>query len=273
MGYKFPPIGNFGFRVYRFLFKGKILCELFPNIFVNLNLNDPIQSLALLKGYRYEKPTPQILLKWLKENKVSTFFDIGANFGFFSYLVKSEYSSVNVYSFEPSLYNFKNLVATQELNKIEGFYPQNLGLSDENSILKFSFTLDDSGHSTFGDNPSYHNKSSLIQTIFVPVKRFDDWLYENEIDFPEIPSWVVKMDVEGYELKVLKGMAKSLEKKCFIALCLEISENTLNFCGASPIEVYDFLKKYNYVAYDENMKQTTPQKNEFRNVYFIYQGA
>ena len=64
-----------------------------------------------------------------------------------------------------------------------------------------------------------------------------------EIDFTGFSF--IKIDVEGYELKVLQGAEKLLRKFRPI-LCIEINEPALADYGASREAIYAFLAGLNY---------------------------
>jgi FkbM family methyltransferase len=271
MGFQFPPLGPLGFRIFRAISVGKKFeSRFFHNMIVPVDFSDVIQAAAYWRGNRYEKPTPQMIAHLIKQHQLTCFFDIGANFGFFSYYIKSKFPSIEVFSFEPGPANFSKMEQVKEMNQLGGFTPQNLGLGDTNGRLSFNLTLTDSGHSSFGKNPLYANSPSSVREIEVPVRRFDDWRDEVGVNLPLTSSWIAKMDVEGFELKALQGMTRTLEAKAFKALCIEINYHTLEFFHIKATDLYEFMRSFGYEAFDEDLRPTKPlEKNELRNVFFM----
>ncbi len=271
MGYQFPPLGPIAFKMFvRFNRGKKITSRFFHNLFVPIDFADIIQTAAYWRGSRYERPTPQIIGRLINENKLTTFFDIGANFGFFSYYIKSAYPSLQIYSFEPGPANYNKMVEVKRQNNLNGFDPQNIGLGDSNGILSFNLTSGDSGHSTFGDNPLYANNPSFITEIKVQVMEFDAWRQQQGIELPGMPQWIAKIDVEGFELKVLHGMKESIKAGAFKAVCIEINTHTLDFFKVRSSEIFDFFAAHGYKAFDEDFQGTQPLPSpDMRNVFFI----
>ena len=82
----------------------------------------------------------------------------------------------------------------------------------------------------------------VVETYSVPIKRFDEVIK----DF-ETPA-LCKIDVQGFELEVLKGMTKVIDKiDVFIIEChlIDTLVNTPIF-----IDVLNFLQKNDFVVYD-----------------------
>ena len=73
--------------------------EIWPRIRVRIDLSQPVVRGTWLSGRHYESPTPAILSRWLMS--ADHFFDIGANYGWYSYFALN-CSQAEVYSFEPN---------------------------------------------------------------------------------------------------------------------------------------------------------------------------
>lgn len=132
------------------------------------------------------------LLHFLKPSDL--FVDLGANIGSYSILGASECEAETI-SIEPIPKTFKRLVDNIKLNKVEDRVTcYNIGLGSETGILKFTKDLDTVNHVA---------KPSDKNTIEVPIKCFDD------IKTLKKPT-LVKIDLEGYETEVLKGMKNAL---------------------------------------------------------------
>jgi FkbM family methyltransferase len=150
----------------------------------------------LLNGGRYEEENLEVLLSFVTDNTV--FLDIGANVGFFTLQVgKRMTGNGSVYSFEPhpKLLNLLRWnVHLNGLSRTVTCFP--FGLSDQNSASKFSYPIGHLGGGAVGDLPNSGN----YDVINSEIRRLDDVLG------PKFSCDLVKIDVEGHELNVLKGM-------------------------------------------------------------------
>jgi len=94
-GYKFPRLGPTVNKLFFKLINDEVKCEIFPNIWSRLNLKDFTQQSTFWMGDRFEYPTPHILRRWASEVGADClFFDIGSNYGFYSYLIYSSFKNV-----------------------------------------------------------------------------------------------------------------------------------------------------------------------------------
>ena len=136
-------------------------------------------------------------------------FDIGANVGQYASLVKESMPAAKLYSFEPHPESFKKLskVADQL-----GFEARHLALSDERGEARlFDHKADDGGseHATlFRDviEVAYQDES---QSWEVNVTTLDEFVTEEGVDRIHL----LKIDVEGAEMKVLTGAERTLAER------------------------------------------------------------
>lgn len=96
------------------------------------------------------------------------------------------------------------------------------GLSDQDETLVFhkSSVL---GHSSFG---TPHHQETVVD---VPVRRGDSWLAELGVEALD----VVVLDVEGWELRALRGLEEVLAKSPGLRAMIEVSEWALRDAGTS----------------------------------------
>jgi hypothetical protein len=84
--------------------------------------------------------------------------------------------------------------------------------------------------------------SKIKETLSVEIKKLDDYLQVKEI--PHID--LLKMDVQGYELKVLKGAEKSLKAKAIKVIYTEINFLDAYRGQGDFTEITDYLKTCGY---------------------------
>lgn len=180
--------------------------------------------------------------KHVQETKVLSFmqslvkpgmviYDIGANIGIHSLILACEHPDCQVHAFEPETLNFWKLLRNIELNKLKNItaHPIAAGAKREIRYLSLQGYLSGLGQ---------HSLQKTVSSLTTPVEVWglDSYIRKQKIPRPDL----VKIDVEGFELQVLKGMTHQLKTKRpqFI---IEVHEALTD---RSKVE--SFLKKYNY---------------------------
>ncbi len=185
------------------------------------------------------------ITKYLKSLKIEYFIDVGAHKGeFLRYLSRLDHKKI--YVFEPQKEIFKILSKRFKGKKKIRFF--NIALAEKNSqktfyINKLSLT------STFSKNKKtlfsqiknfiLNSKNSYIDKYFVQTKKLDEILYNQKIK-----NTFLKIDVEGFELNVLKGAKKLITNK--IKYILVEKQFFQLYEDYSPKKVEIFLKKNNF---------------------------
>jgi FkbM family methyltransferase len=266
-GYSMPRLGLWAFHLYFRLAPSPAIKELFPGIRVKLDFADESCRAAWWNGFRYEAPLPDQLRR-LCSDGVDAFFDIGANIGFFSYLVLAYCKDIEVFAFEPNPINFALLLDAKGRNLLDRFHPLQIGLADAPGELELTVDPASSGHSTLAPgHPDFERDTSQLQRFKVPVCRFDAWLSDQHFrrDFRA----VAKIDIEGFEVKALAGMTAALHLGLFKALIVEVNAATLRECRNSPVELREALARFGYFPHDLSLQPTEIDSTETRNLIFI----
>jgi FkbM family methyltransferase len=256
LGYSFPKLGPLAYRAFFAMLPAEIDVELLPGIRVRLDTMDGTQRATYWQGPRFEHPTGSILQKWANEPN-SVFFDIGSNYGWFSFYLASELPHLPIHSFEPNPSTFNHLKETVDRNALRNIHPCNLGLGDRIMSSRLRIGTEDSGHSTFGAHPELAEKDS----VEISIQPFDAWRQEAGLKLPTSPSWVAKIDVEGFECRVVDGMSEALQARAFRGLVIEALPSTLAFCGATVEGLVDRMTAFGYVEFKPPL--TEEQANKF----------
>ena len=207
-----------------------------PN-FAILN-NDYVSMDILIDGY-YELKELKVLFGWLKNKiKFNNVVDVGAYLGNHSVYFSSYFKGV--VSFEPNPYSYDLLKINTKQKKNIKIY--NFGLSNKNSTEDFY------------NYEFNHGGSSVIKSKKTPYTKhrakfcsFDKLNFKKKID-------LIKIDVEGNELNVLKGMKGTIQKSSPIIL-FETQKKEI-FNGTSAVINYLKSIEYNKFYSIENYPNT-----------------
>lgn len=181
---------------------------------------------------------------------VKVIFDAGANIGTWTLLVKSFFNDAAIHAFEPlqdHIDKFKN--TTHKLTKIT-IHPFCLGSENTTSLFNIS---------SFSDSSSILNATPLEAQQFgyrkineetVSVKRIDTLIEQNILPVPDI----IKLDVQGFELEIIKGMGQYLNQVSY--LIVEVSFREYYYGQALFLEIANYLSAYNFTIHA--FGQSTP---------------
>lgn len=199
-------------------------------------LTDWIPWNVYLHGsYIVEEAYERYLLHLAGKSRV--IFDVGANIGYYT-IQFAQKSGGEVYAFEPMNYQYETLLRNIALNSLTNVHPVQKIVSDTRGYEQIYFSgMENTAAS------SVVNKTDQFEEI--QCIALDDFCRENEIKRIDL----IKIDVEGFELNVLKGLKNMLISHQVTHLFIEIVERHLNKAGTSAKEVCDFLKSHNYKAY------------------------
>tara|TARA_X000000950_G_scaffold289530_1_gene414877 strand:+ start:9352 stop:10068 length:717 start_codon:yes stop_codon:yes gene_type:complete len=185
-------------------------------------------------------------LDYLNREKIDIIAEIGSRDGLDSIFLGNYFNASNNYIFEadPSLKSLieKNL---QNSSLDSEHHIFNLALSDEQKIGKFKAVnkekYENHGIGSFFDinfdnrdsSDVDFQRESVQKEIDIEIQRYD----KLNLKTPDL----IAMDVQGAELKVLKGFGKDISNTYAIILETCISENYIG--GSKLLEIYNFLKK------------------------------
>ena len=180
-----------------------------------------------------------------KINQKIIFLDIGANDGsyaprFLNKFCKDHNLDLTLFALEPIKHNFKILERNLKKFKNITTYPFLLGASDQNQKTIIYHAYRSKFHSIpFND----FNKNAGGISEEITLIKMDDFLNDKLLDNH---SLIIKIDVEGYELNVLKGMTNILEKQIPKAIVFETSFNKEYVQNSYLPEIHEFLDRFNY---------------------------
>ena len=180
----------------------------------------------------YDLPTQLLVQDCLKSG--DTFIDIGANEGMIS-LGASRAVGVagKVISFEPNPAVREVLSRTIRLNGIGNIEVRAAGLSDEAGEMTLFVPDINSGEGTFTAVEGVAGS-----TVTCPVVVGDH-------DLDGVDPALIKIDVEGFEMRVLRGLKKTL-LRAKPAISIELIDRHLARDGQSAASVVAYLRTLGY---------------------------
>jgi FkbM family methyltransferase len=161
--------------------------------------------------------------------------DVGANIGSTLLTFARRARDGKVVGFEPDPLNFLSCTHNLSLNGFSHARMLNVGLGSEEA----SFHLETRSPGNRGGNRISPPENPT--GVKVQVKKLDNIFPELELDRVDL----IKIDVEGYELHVLKGGAQVIGKFRPL-LFIEVDDDNLLDQGHSAAQLFDFLIKLGY---------------------------
>jgi len=212
-----------GYRAYS-LYGGKIY----------LNVRESALMLERALG-RYEMDKMEAVQKLLRPGV--TFIDVGANKGDFSLLAAMVVGNDGrILVFEPEPMNCKWIGESIRLNGYKNISVFDFALSDTNGPASL-YLGEKSGLHTLLPGLPHHDKG----TITISARTLDDVLAD--VKSKEIA--MMKIDVEGAELRVLKGAERTLVENQNIILLIDIHPHL----GVEPEDVMVYLRSLGFSMY------------------------
>ncbi|MCF8307334.1 MAG: FkbM family methyltransferase [Ignavibacteriales bacterium] len=194
---------------------------------------------SVFKYGSYEEGTLAIIKALLSVSDPNgVFIDVGANIGLISLFVSKSFNNTfKIHAFEPLPSTFSILEKNIKLNNAANIIPMRNALGSANSKTQiFESTSVNRGASGFIRDSE---KAAGFET---EIFRLDDFVNENKIELINC----IKIDVEGWELEVLRGSGEIFSTPAAPACIIEYSPDRETF-GGDAIDIYRFFKvKNNY---------------------------
>ena len=196
-----------------------------------------------------------------------TCFDVGANYGIYSLLFsKCVGEGGSVHSFEPEGRNYDRLICNIHLNKASNIVPNRLAVYSSDQMVTLN-VFDDThfGWHTLGV-PEMENAGEPIRPMKaeqIQAVAIDTYCRENGIERIDL----LKIDVEGAELDVIKGSHGMLSESKIGCVLFEISTPMVSGMGHEPAKVFTSLLDYEMSIYrfsgDGKLKRLSEWSGEY----------
>ena len=166
------------------------------------------------------------VIKFLIKNNIkniSVLIDVGSHHGETIELFKKNFEIEKILAFEPSFKNFE--ILKRKTRQINGLKVYNIALGDEKGLVDFRqhYDSESSTLNEINENSKYFKKKNLYLDFFnlkkknfsstkVKIDRLDNVLKSENIKFIDI----LKIDTEGYDYYVIKGIGELIKRVKFI---------------------------------------------------------
>ncbi len=247
------PLRPFWFRG-----KGRLLNGICPRIGsrkntlfgynVEFDLLDHIQRNVYLGTY--EPHESKLVRSYLSPG--ITFVDVGANFGYYSLMAASAVGpSGHVFSFEPNPEICDHLRGTIRENKIANITVEQAGVSDEAGWSELFLPIQR------GNNTATMVPNAGGHPVRVPVVTLDEYLDRSHITRVDF----LKIDVDGFEPRIIRGAQAAIRAKRIKAVLCEFCGEWLRAVGTTPRAHYDQLRSLGLRSVTEPTEATLENGN------------
>lgn len=199
--------------------------------------------------------SPSYTYLGLKDEPIDAVIDIGANAGQFAKRIIKVFPDASIYCFEPLPEPFEKLDSWAAGKKVKTF---NMALGNKKDKMEMNLHTDHSLSSSLLETTETTSElypvTSNQQKIEIEVERLDD--IAETTDLYRFKNILVKMDVQGFENRVIEGARKFLPRSS--AVILEVSLDNLYDQQADFRELTGMLYDLGF-SYAGNLSQVFGQ--------------
>lgn len=243
---RLPPL----YRVYP---KNSVRKVIRNGVKYELDISDYMEWLVFY-GIRAEPRDS--LYQLLKEGDVV--FDVGANIGEVTFGMSKRVGNLGmIHSFEPEPFIFSRISRNLSLNSFNNICLNNVALGDKEQELFLKAQVENNRGGTRINMYSREGEKVKVTTL-------DFYVKQNALKKLDL----IKVDVEGFEMKVLQGAQEVLQKFKPL-LFIEVNDNNLKEQSDSAQSLIEFLFKMGYtkIEHSEN-KTVVTTSTDFSNCHF-----
>jgi FkbM family methyltransferase len=186
---------------------------------------------------------------WIREAGIRTVVDVGANAGQFAATVHRLLPGATIHSFEPL--EDCHAAMMERLGDAPGFHAYAVAVGDDDGEVEFQRNEFSQASSILTmrqlhrEALPFSGESTLVR---VPIRRLDSVLGDVHLE----PKVLVKIDVQGFDDRVLVGGEQTIRQAAYVLI--ETLMEPLYEGQASFERVYELLEGYGF-RYGGNLEQ------------------
>ncbi len=224
------------------------------NLKIYIDKEDQIVSHGIVTWRSWEKFESELFEKTIKRGDIV--LDIGAHIGYYTLIAAKKVGpSGKVFAFEPNERNFGLLKKNVETNNLTNVVLFKNAVSEKKGILKLFISSSNSG-----DHRIYSNNEARDE-IEVTTLSLDDVFKKinKSVD-------VIKMDIQGAELKALRGAALLLKSSSSLKIFTEFWPRGFFEAGDNPKDYLNLLDQYGFIFYNINSSEEKIEKTTISDI-------
>lgn len=197
-----------------------------------------LRMLELAEQGRWERDIVKLLTSRLRPGNVA--YDIGSNLGFYAVLLAKVVGETGeVVAFEPESQCYEHLRDNLKLNELTNVRAFRLALGEGSAEGKL-YVGEDLQLSNLAEPRARRMRQQIVQIV-----AGDEIREAKNLPLPQ----VVKIDVEGHEYAVLRGLRRTLSNPNCETVCCEVHSDFLPQ-EVKPEQILDLLKSCGFKQFD-----------------------
>lgn len=206
---------------------------------ITVNLKDKWVGRIIYATRCYETAETEFLKNNLNSNSV--YLDVGANIGYFVCVAATRIGKDgHIIALEPDPYNHKLLLKNIQNNHASNISVFNLAAGNQAAKMKLYKSKDN-----YGDHRLY---SSDPNTEFseIDVVQLDQLFRTMNLPAPTL----IKIDVQGYEYYVAKGLSQLFESENKLTVTTEFWPHGMRLAGTDPQDYLNLFKDRHFEPHE-----------------------
>jgi FkbM family methyltransferase len=237
---------------------GALITQLQPDLRIRLYGDSELCRLIYCRNF--EPTEREFVNHFLRPGDF--FVDVGANIGLFTLIAASRVGPTGkVIAFEPTSKTYERLLANIRLNRLGNVDCVRSALSDHAGELELVQSVDgfDAWNSFAGPTEGQNTARERVDVI--------EWDSYAEAQRLSGKVTMMKIDVEGWESKVLVGGREMLSRPDSPVLQVEFTDEAAQAAGSSCRALYEFLESLGYRMYVYDSNRRTLAQDDLRDSY------